>query len=523
MADSDIAKAILNDKTFAGPTGKFDTARFQELLRDNGYTEQTFVREQRRVYLRQEIIDALTAQIEPPTAMLEAIHKYRDEARSVDYVILPASAAGEIPNPTDEELKKFFADRAQGYRAPEYRKIVTLALSPASVADPSKVSDEDARQLYERVKGQRFGTPETRELQQVVFPDEAAAQKASEAVKGGKTLAEVAADANTSVVDLGTLTRAQIFDPAIGDAAFKLPEGEVSGPIKGQFGYVLIHDAKIHPESVKPFEEVSADLKKEIATDRARKTVQDLRDKIEDERASGKPLEEAAKVAGLQVRTVEAVDQSGHDKSGAEVPDLPEKDALLRAVFASDIGVDNETLNARDGGFVWFEVAGIERARDRTLDEVKDKVVAAWRDDEIARRLTETANELAKKLATESLEEVAKAQGDLEVKHNSGVKRGGAEGLTPAAVARIFSVPVGEAASAAGEGQTRILFKVLDSSVPPLDTENDVTKGIETQLKTALSEEVLTQYITKLQTDIGVTVNQAAFRQAVGGGDANPY
>jgi peptidyl-prolyl cis-trans isomerase D len=274
---------------------------------------------------------------------------------------------------------------------------------------------------------------------------------------------------------------------------------------------------------VKPFEEVADDLKKEIATDRARKTVQDLRDKIEDERASGKTLDEAAKVAGLQVRTIDAVDQSGEDKTGSQIADLPEKDALLKAVFASDIGVDNETLNTRDGGFVWFEVAGIDRARDRTLDEVKDKVLAAWRDDEIARKLTEKANDLAKTLATASMEEVAKAQGDLEVKHNDAVKRGGAEGLTAAAVARIFAVPVGEAGSAAGDGQTRILFKILDSTVPPLDTESDVTKGIETQLKSALSEEVLTEYITKLQTDLGVTVNQTAFRAAVGGGDTNPY
>src|SRR4051794_33547029 len=49
MSDADIAKGILNDPTFAGPTGKFDTTKFQELLRDNGYNEQTFVREQRRV------------------------------------------------------------------------------------------------------------------------------------------------------------------------------------------------------------------------------------------------------------------------------------------------------------------------------------------------------------------------------------------------------------------------------------------------------------------------------------------
>ena len=524
MSDADIAKAILADQNFVGPTGKFDSTRFQELLRDNGYTEQTFVREQRRVYLRQEIIDALTAKMAPPVAMLDAIHKYRDEARSVDFVVLPAAAAGEITNPSDEDLLKFFAARAQGFRAPEFRKVVVLGLSPSAVADPSKVSDADARKLYDSVKGQRFGSSETRELQQVVFPDEKAAQAASDAIKGGKSLADVAAESSLNVVDLGTLSRSQLFDRAIGDAAFALPDGGVSGPVKGQFGYVLVHAVKVNPETVKPYDEVADDLRKEIATDRARKTVQELRDKIEDERASGKALEDAAKVAGQPVRTIEAVDQTGHDKTGADVPALPEKDALLKAVFASDIGVDNETLNARDGGYVWFEVSGIERARDRTLAEVKDQVLAAWRDDEISRRLSEKATALAKRLATENIEDIAKSEGDLEVKHIGDVKRSGAEGLAQAVVARIFSVPVGDAGSAEGGGQTRVLFKVLDSSTPPLDTESDVTKGVDTQLRTALSEDVLTQYIAKLQADLGVTVNQAAFQAAVGGSaDPNNY
>ena len=516
MSDADIAKAILTDQTFAGPTGKFDSTKFQELLRDNGYTEQTFVREQRRVYLRQEIIDALTANMTVPVAMLDAIHKYRDEARSVDFVVLPASAAGEIADPAPEVLQQYFAARAQSFRAPEYRKAIVLGLSPASIADPASVTDADARQTYDRVKGDRYGAAETRALEQVVFADEKAAQAASEVVKGGKSLADVAKEQNLNVVDLGSVSRSQLFDPAIGDAAFALSEGAVSAPVKGQFGYVLVHAIKVNAETVKPFEEVSAALKLEIATDRARRKVQDLRDKIEDERASGKALEDAAKVAALSVRTIEAVDLTGLDKSGQPVADLPEKDALLRAIFASDIGVDNETLNARDGGFVWFEVAGVEKARDRKLDEVKTEVLAAWKDDEIARRLTDKATALAKRLASESLEDVAKGEGGLEVKNINDVKRSGAEGLTQAAVARVFSVSVGEAGSAAGEGQSRILFKVLDSAVPVLDAESDVTKGIETQLKTAISDDVLSQYLNKLQADIGVTINQAALQAATG-------
>lgn len=522
MFDAEIARLILADQTFAGPTGKFDVVRFQELLRDNGYTEQTFVREQRRVYLRQEIIDALTGNLTVPTAMLEAVHHYRDELRSVDYVDLPASVAGEIADPPAETLQSYFAARAQGYRAPEYRKLVVLSLTPASVADPASVSEADARRVYEQVKTQRYATIETRAIEEVVFPDEKAAAAAQDAVVSGKTLAEAATAAGQTVVDLGTLARSQIFDPAIGDAAFSLAENAVSAPVKGQFGYVLLRVSKINAATIKPFEAAEADLKAEIAADRGKRKVQELRDRIEDERTSGKPLEEAAKLAGLSVQTVDAVDASGLDRNGTDLG-LPDSAALLKAAFASDIGVDNDTLNAPDGGYVWFEVAGIERARDRKLDEVREKVLAAWRDDEIARRLSERAAELVKQINTGTpVEEVARTLGNLEVKHIGDVKRSGAEGLSAAVVARVFAVPVGEAGSAAADGQSRTLFKVLDSSVSVLDADSDVTKGIASEIRTSLAEDIITQYVGKLQTDIGVTVNQAAYRAAIGG-DPNAY
>jgi peptidyl-prolyl cis-trans isomerase D len=105
----------------------------------------------------------------------------------------------------------------------------------------------------------------------------------------------------------------------------------------------------IAPASVKGFEEVAQSVKQEIATQRAGGSVQDLHDKIEDARVSGKSLVEAAKSAGLEARAIPAIDASGHDPAGAVV-DLPEKPKLLAAVFASDVGVDDAALNTKDRG-----------------------------------------------------------------------------------------------------------------------------------------------------------------------------
>ncbi len=522
MADDDIARAIIQDPSFKGPDGTFDRARFNELMRDNGYTEMSFVREQRRVYLRREIGEAISGSVIAPLATQEAIHHYVNETRAIEYVVLPETAAGDIPEATPEDLQKFYEARKSTYRAPEYRKVVTLAVTPQTLADPAQVSDADGRAQYERIKGERFGTAETRDLQQIVFAGEAEAKAASEKIKAGAAFADIAKDRNLADTDiaLGTVARSAIADPAVAEAAFATPAGAVSAPVKGRFGWVLVNVGTVNAGNVRAYDEVATDVKRDIAVSRARSRVQQVRDTIEDERTSGRTLAEAAKKAGFDITTIEAVDQSGKDKTGAQVP-LVDAESVLRAVFASDIGVDNEVVTTRDNGYVWFEVAGIDPAHERTLDEVKDEVSKGWREEEARRRLSAKAAELAKAIdGGETIEALAKANGGLEVKQASAVKRAGSEGLAPGLVAQVFNTPVGKAGSAAGDGLTRVLFKVNDSVVPPFDPDSEEAKSIETQLSRSYGEDILAQYLGKVQAELGVRINQGALNLAVGGGDA---
>jgi peptidyl-prolyl cis-trans isomerase D len=524
ISDAEMAKAIQNDPNFAGPTGKFDFNRFNDILRNNGLNEQGFLRDQRKVYLRQEISSSLIGGLEAPQAALEAVNRYRNETRAIEYVTLPEGAVGEIPAPAPEDLQSYFDQRKQTYRTDETRKITLLSVTPESLADSSKVSDADARARYESVKGGRFGAAETRHLQQIVFPSEQEAAEASQKIKEGASFDSVAADRKLTDkdIDLGTVAKSDMIDQTVAAAAFSLPQGAVSDPIKGQFGVVLVRVEEIKPESVKPYEEVAADLKMEIATERARTTAQNVRNKIEDERTSGQDLAQAAKAAGLETRVIEAVTATGLDGNGNPIVDLPERDTLLKAIFASDVGVDNDVVQTREGGFAWFEIASVNPARERTLDEVRADVEKGWREDEITKRLSAKAEEIVAKLKTgATIEAVAKDEGDLEVKQASDVKRIGTGSVPPGVIARVFALSVGDVGSAAGEGLSRIVFKINDSVTPPLDPDSDTTKGIADQLRSAFAEELLTQYISKLQADLGVRVNEAAFRNAVGATDPN--
>ena len=520
MSDEQLAKSVQSDPTFKDPvTGAFDRARFDAVLRDNGFNERTFVREQKATYLRQELGEALAGALETPQAMLAAVDRYRGQARSVDYVILTPANAGEAAQPSEDELKKFYDDRKAQFFAPQYRRVVTLAVTPTSAARPDEVSDADAQKVYDAAKETRFGTPEKRDIQQIVFPSEAEAQAAADKIKGGASFDSVASDRKLSPkdIDLGSLTRAQMSDPAAANAAFALKTGETSAPVSGKFGVALVRVTKITPAVARPFADVAGEIKAEIARDRAKKSVQTLHDRIEDQRASGKSLADAAKAAGLEARTIDAIDERGLDRNGLPVTDLVAPADLLRAVFASDIGVDNETISTRDNGYVWFEVQKVDPQRQLGFDEVKDKVAAAWRADTTDKRLADKAAELVKKLRDGGQLSKIAADEKLQLKHDSNVRRTGAEGFEPQAIIAVFNQPDHGAGSASTPGG-RLVFQILDTATPEFNADTDANREMAKQLKALIADDLLTEYVQRLQNEYGVRINEAAVRAATGGG-----
>ncbi len=71
---------------------------------------------------------------------------------------------------------------------------------------------------------------------------------------------------------------------------------------------------------------------------------------------------------------------------------------MLKEAFLSDIGIENSPIRADDDSWVFFEVTDITPARDRTLDEVRDKVVADWTQAETEKRIADKAEALFKRL-----------------------------------------------------------------------------------------------------------------------------
>ena len=398
MSDEETRRTILSDPNFRGPDGKFDPARFQAAIRQFGYAEARYVADQRRVSMRRQIAGAVSSGLTLPKVMIDALSNFQNEQRTIEYVKLDASQAGTIDPPSPEALASYFDEHKIQFRAPEYRKIAFVALTPEEIGKWTDVSDDDARKLYDARKD-TIGTPEKREVSQIVFPNMDEATAARGRLASGTSFEDLVKERGLKAadVDLGMISKSEIIDPAIANAAFALPSGEVSEPVQGQFGVAVVRIGKIEPGVEVPYEAVAPGLKKEIAIERARKQVSDLRDKMEDERGGGASVTDAAKKLGLASVTIDAVDRSGRAPNGQPAANIPQGLDVVSQAFNSDVGVDNDPI-AFNGGYVWYDVLGITPSRERTLDEVKDQVEAKWHEDQIASRLRTKATEMVQKL-----------------------------------------------------------------------------------------------------------------------------
>jgi peptidyl-prolyl cis-trans isomerase D len=521
QSDAETMRIIVSDPNFQGVNGKFDPQRFQAMIRQFGFSEQRYVADQRKVSLRRQIAGSLAAGLVPPKALIEALSRYQNEQRSIEYVKLDAAQAGTIDPPSPETLAGYFDDHKTQFRAPEYRKLSFVLITPEEIGRWSDVSDEDAKKLFEQ-RRDRLGTPEKRQVSQMVFPNAEEAQAARSRISGGSSFDDLAKERGLAPndVDLGMVAKSDILDPEVANAAFSLPSGEVSQPVQGKFGVALVKVGTIQPGIEPSYESVAADLKKEIATERARTKVAELRDKMEDERGGGASVIEAAQKLGLNPVTVDAVDRSGRAPNGQPVSSIPNGLDVVSQAFGSDVGVDNDPIAFR-GGYVWYDVLGITPSRERNLDEVKDQVETKWRDDQISSRLRTKATEMVQKLEQGGkLADEAAAAG-LKVETAGGFKRDASPaGVPSSAVAAAFRTAKDGVGQTPGSGGGEwIVFRVTDITVPPVDLASDEMKKLNETLARSMTDEQVAQYVTRLEKDIGTSINEAAFAQVTGAGN----
>ena len=519
VSDDALLAQIMKDPAFQDASGNFSPLNFQAALRNIGMNEASYLYTLREQNLRRQLLVTVGEVAQSPKALMDALNQFNEERRILKYVLVPKSAADAVGAPTDEDLKKFYDNHQAKFTQPEYRKVGVLAVTPETVKDELNITEDDLKATYE-AKKETLGNVERRQLQQIALPDMTAAKAAHQKITSGTDFVEVAKELGLTEtdIDLGTVSKKDFADAAIAEAAFKLDKDAVSEPIEGKLGsFAVVRVVEIEPEKIPTFDEAKADLEKEILKDRSSGAIFDVHDRVEDELAAGSTLEEAAGKLKLDYKVIDQVDREGRTPGGSAVT-LPAQKDLLIGVFATDAGIENDPIDARDEGVIWYEVLGVTPSQLQPFDEVREAVESDWRGDATRNQVSKFAQGLVSALnnGSKTLDGVAQEL-DTEILPTSALKRDDITvNVLPAAVSQAFTLPKGGFGSApSGVDEGRIVFQVEDIVAAPVLDER-VKKRLNSQIGLLLSEDTIAEYFSALESRYGVRVNQQALAKLVG-------
>lgn len=145
-----------------------------------------------------------------------------------------------------------------------FRKMVRISLlQEAAVSEDVKVSDKELKERYDRMKTKVKAS-------HILVKDEKTAKEVKKKLEDGGDFAKLAKKYSTDEGttdqggDLGFFSVGKM-DPAFEDAAYSLKKGEISDPVKSQFGYHIIKVTdKKKNEDIGKFEDMKNDIRRDI-------------------------------------------------------------------------------------------------------------------------------------------------------------------------------------------------------------------------------------------------------------------
>jgi peptidyl-prolyl cis-trans isomerase D len=516
VSDDRVAAEIADNAIFQGPDGTFDRNRFDLALQNARINRDDFIENVRRTLVRQQIAQSITAGLKAPEPLVRTFFDQRSEERTISYVVIDDTVIRAPTLPDDSVLQPYFDERRDRFRAPEYRRVGLILLDPAAIADPAAVTEAEIAAEYEARRAS-LTRPERRRIEEARFPSADAASATFAAVEAGEDLATSVAANGGTLTDLGLKSAAELLDPAVAEAAFAAAENVPALVTEGAIEPTIVRVTAIEPAGATPLADVETRLRQDIALRNARGRVNDLYDQVEDERAGGATLEEAATALSLQYRLVENVSRNLEAPDGSAVADIPNARTVVDEAFRSDVGIEASPIRSGSDAWVFYEVLGITPERDRTFEEARPLLLQAWLEDEKNKLVEDLATDVEARLFRgESLEAVA-AEVGVPVQRAEGVTRESSSGgLSANAVAQAFLGPQGAVANAEGFGEERIVLRVDAVTVPEYAPEGDAAAAVQTELTFALFSELMAIFNSQLMQNREVSVNNATYQQLTG-------
>jgi peptidyl-prolyl cis-trans isomerase D len=406
--------------------GKFDAASYRAALAQAGLSVTTYETDLRSGLAVDQMTEGLQLSNFLTNADVARIFALENEQREMRYVVVPLAHYEAGVNPDDAQIKAWYEAHADSYLTTESVHLQYAELKLDSMAATTAIDSADLQSWYDKNQS-RYSQAEQRRARHILIKvaadadakaDAAALKKAQDLlaqIRNGADFADLAkknSDDSGSAAQGGDLgfADATAYVKPFADALFKLKAGEVSDPVRSQYGYHLIRLDAVQPARTKTLADSRAEIEADYRRDRAAEIFGDRQEQIQQKLEAGVSgdLTGLAKEFGMNVGEV-------NDFTRTEGGALGSNADLNRVVFSPDMlagGRVGGPVALADDHLVLVKVLEHRAATAKPLASVRAEIVAAIRKDNGSKLARAAADNALKQLdAGSSFDTVIKSLG----------------------------------------------------------------------------------------------------------------
>ena len=441
------------------------------------------------------------------------------ESREGDAMAIPLDPFKAGLKPTDAALQQYYAANRNRYLVPEQRTLRFATIGPEQVAGVG-ASPQDI-QAYYSANQASYGAKETRDLSQVVVPDQATATAIANRAKAGATLAAAAAPAggNAAVSAVTGQTR-QAFASVAGDkvaaAAFSAPSGAIVGPVQSDFGWVVVKVDSVKTQGGKSLAEATPEIAAKLNAQKHKDAIEDIVDKLQNALDGGSNFAEAAAAAKLPVTSTPLLFANGTSKADASFK-LPANMApVLKTGFEIAPNDPPEIVSLGDAGYVMVSPGQVVPAAPAPLASIHDQVATDWINDQAMQRARAAATAIAAKAAQgASLVDAAKQAGvALPPVQRIAARRiqlAGANGQVPPPLRLLFTLTQGKSQMVRDPGGHGFYVVKVTKIVPGnAMIQPALISQMQNELQQSVSEDYAREFLAAVRADVKAKRNESA-------------
>lgn len=530
VSDGELRDAILSFPVFKDDKGRFvGDATYRRILQQNSRTVESFERGVRESLLLDKLNGALLANGFVSEKDVERSYRDQVERAKIRYVQLPRNRFLQGQVLPAEEVKAYFEKNKEQYRLPEQREVAYLVIDGPKLLADLKLDDAALRKYYDDHAQEFTNSEEEVKARHVLVmvndqrTDAQAQQRIAEAqakIEKGTPFAQVVQEYSDDAAskaqggDLGFFGRNKMVKE-FEQAAFGAPVGQLVGPVKSNFGYHLIEVTGKRAAGLKPFEEVSPQIRSRMAAEQLQTLAQSKSREIADRLKKDKPKgPESLEALGKEVSgTLYAL--SGKFGKSDPIPGLGYAPQVNQAAFALKKGEVSEPVESSRGWAVLY-LKDIYPPRLPDLAEVDPRVRLALAQEKQQQMALQELNRVKQQIeAGQSFADAAKSLG-LETRESAEFGGEGnipGIGYNPQLVQAALGLETGKVGGPLADAQGAILFQVADRKAwNPVEFQAQ-----KEQTRTTLEQQrlgrLLASLIEQRRRELGVEYDRQVLEQ----------